>query len=66
MLLAVGALIVGLFTVITGLFALATAKWKNPCFAAPYMILSFVVSIAALAVAFAILVAPAKKLYFTT
>jgi len=59
--LAICALIVGLLTVITGLLALATAKYKVCCFACPFMILSFVVFLIAIILAFFILLAPMWK-----
>jgi len=59
--LAICALIVGLLTVVTGLLALATAKYKVCCFTCPFMILSFIVFLIAVILAFFILLAPMWK-----
>lgn len=59
--LAIGALLVGLFTIIVGMLALATAKYKHCCFTAPFMILSFLICIFALVLAFFVLLAPMWK-----
>lgn len=59
--LAISALIVGLLTIIVGCLGLATAKYKQCCFACPFMILSFVIFILAILLAFFILLAPAYK-----
>jgi len=58
---AIMALIGGLLTVIVGLLALCTAKYKVCCFACPFMVLSLIMCIIMLIVAFMGLLAGSYK-----
>merc|ERR1712072_461554 len=58
---AIMALIGGLLTVIVGLLALCTAKYKVCCFACPFMVLSLIMCIVMLVVAFTGLLASGYK-----
>lgn len=48
---AIAAVLVGLFTIVTGVLGALTAKCKNACFAVPFALFSLVLCIAMLVVA---------------
>jgi uncharacterized membrane protein len=48
---AIAVVIVGLFTLVTGVLGVLTAKCKNACFAVPFALFSFVLMLAMLIVA---------------
>jgi len=50
-LFAIAAVLVGLFTIVTGVLGALTAKCKNACFAVPFAIFSLVLCVAMLIVA---------------
>lgn len=51
-LFGVGCILVGLFTVVTGVLGIMTSKCKNVCFAMPFSIFATVLSIAMVVTAF--------------
>jgi len=58
---AIMALIGGLLTIVVGLLALCTAKYKVCCFACPFMVLSLIMCVVMLVVAFMGLLASGYK-----